>query len=124
LPVRYGKTWGILVLILGSIALLLNAILLLLGERLEWLVFIIITFVIIIGITMLTRPYFVVNRDSLSIKNFPWKKTYHLDEEENLLLDGNRIFLIRNGIKKKIRISRYLANNQDWIDFSNYVRSR
>ena len=123
MSVRYGKTWGILVLILGSIGLLLNTILLLLGERVEWPVFIFIIFVIIIGVTMLTRPYFVVGRDSFSIKNFPWKKTYYLDEGENLRLVGNRIYLMGNGIKKKIRISRHLANNRDWIDFSNYVKS-
>jgi drug/metabolite transporter (DMT)-like permease len=110
-------------LILGSIGLFLNTILLLLGERVEWPVFIFIIFVIIIGVTMLTRPYFVVGRDSLSLKNFPWKKTYYLDEGENLQLVGNRIYLMGNGIKKKIRISRHLANNRDWIDFSNYVKS-
>ena len=124
MSVRYEKAWGILVLILGSIGLILNAILLFLGERVDWLVFIIILFVIGIGVTMLTRPYFVVGSDRFSIKNFPWKKTYYLDEEENLKLVGNRIYLMGNGIKKKIRISRYLANTKDWIDFSNYVKSR
>lgn len=124
MSVRYEKAWGILVLILGSIGLILNVILLFLGERVDWLGFIIILFVIGIGVTMLTRPYFVVGSDRFSIKNFPWKKTYYLDEEENLRLLGNRIYLMGNGIKKKIRISRYLANTKDWIDFSNYVKSR
>ena len=73
-------------------------------------------FLIIYGYLTLTRPYFIMNDNSIEVLAVlgPAKKTYTFDSYQNLEIQKNKIFLNQKGKREKLAISKWLVEKRDW----------
>ncbi len=119
MKVYYSKGWAITFVIAGLILISLNYILFNLTGKLEAARIIPGLMVIVVGILYFFQPYFKLEEKSLvtySLLGFvAWR--YPIDQISDLTFAGNKLFRTRKGKLKRIRISRFVCNKNDWEKF-------
>ena len=79
--------------------------------------------VIVVGILYFFQPYFKLEEKSLvtySLMGFvAWR--YSFDHISDLSFEGNKLFRTKNGKLKRIRISGFVCNKQQWEKFRRIV---
>lgn len=79
--------------------------------------------VISVGLLYLFRTYFELREKEIvtfSLLGFvAWR--YKFDHVSDLSFDGNRLFYLKKGKKKRIRISGFVCNKEDWRKFKLMV---
>lgn len=79
--------------------------------------------VIFVGILYFFQPYFKLEEKSLvtySLIGFvAWR--YSISHFSDLTFEGNKLFRTRNGKLKRIRISKFVCDKQQWEKFVRIV---
>src|SRR5512136_1888168 len=57
------------------------------------------------GIAVLTRPYVIVDDDTVIVRALigSAQQTFHLRPADRLELDGKRVFLVNEGVRRRLR---------------------
>jgi len=79
------------------------------------------------GIAVLTRPYVIVDDDTVIVKALigSAQETYRLSPADLLELDGTRVFLITKSGRRRLRgVMGWLANRHDWAAFRAWAERR
>lgn len=77
-----------------------------------------------IGISTLVRPILVLEGNRLTVKALigPLGRTYEFDSYAQFEVEpGGRLFLVRNGERKRIGVSRAFADTEDWQKFIDEI---
>lgn len=123
MKVYYSRGWAITFIVVGSILIALNYILFNLTGKMEAVRIVPGFMVIGVGILYLFRPYFELQEESLvtfSLLGFiAWR--YSFDEISDLVFEGNKLYRNKNGRLKRIRISKFVCNKEQWERFRNKV---
>lgn len=119
--VRYKGAWAAVMLTLGGLSILMMMILLAMGGRLLWgslIAGVICTFV---GLGYLRKPYFEVLDDHLLFRAVlgPLTKQYPFESTSEVEVRDGKVFI--KG--KKLGISSWLANNDDWSAFAQRMNA-
>jgi hypothetical protein len=72
------------------------------------------------GIAVLSRPYLIVNDDTVIVKALigSAQETYDLSAANVLEFDGKRVFLVNKGERRPLQgVTGWLANRHDWAAF-------
>jgi hypothetical protein len=105
--------------IAGLILIGLNFILFNLTGKMEAVRIVPGVMVIVVGILYYFQPYFKLEEKSLvtySLLGFVgWR--YPFDQISDLTFKGNKLFLTRRGKLKRIRVSSFVCNKNDWEKF-------
>jgi hypothetical protein len=112
MKVRYNPAVGIVLLVLGVVCLFLGLWLMALGEF-SPAVFpgLLVT---VIGILYLVRPYFWVMSSTVEVvaPMGPARRRYPF---QTLTVDGGKFYAVgADGTRKKVPVSRWMANSADW----------
>jgi hypothetical protein len=114
MEIRYKNTIGIVFAAVGGIF----AILILLAGDLSHNItrLILAFFLLYCGFATLSKPYFILNEQSLEIPAIlgPTKKIYNFDTYKELFIDRNKIVLNQNGKQETLPIQKWLVENSDW----------
>jgi hypothetical protein len=72
-----------------------------------------------IGFALLKRVYFIVEENKLILNALygPFKKTYNFSSIHDLIVENNKVYLKKREGKKKIRITKWVADRNDWDIF-------
>lgn len=123
MKVYYSKGWAITFMAAGSILIALNYILFNLTGKMEAVGILPGFMVIGVGILYLFRPYFELQEKSLvtfSLLGFvAWR--YSFIEISDLVFEGNKLYRNKNGKLKRIRISRFVCNKEQWERFKSII---
>ena len=79
------------------------------------------------GIAILTRPYLIVDENAVVVKALigPAQETYGLTAADVIEFDGQRVFLINQGGRRRLRgVTGWLANRRDWATFRTWAERR
>lgn len=70
----------------------------------------------IIGIWARTRIYFTIQEDRILLHALvgPLTRTFHFNSLEDVSLEGNNLYIIQNGKRIKLPISRWIVDPGDW----------
>ena len=73
-------------------------------------------FLIFYGYLTLTKPYFILNDNSLELHAIlgPAMKSYTFDSFQDFQVENNKIYLNQKGNREKLPISKWMVENQDW----------
>jgi hypothetical protein len=119
MKVYYSKGWAVTFVIAGLILIGLNFILFNLTGKMEAVRIVPGVMVIVVGILYYFQPYFKLEEKSLvtySLLGFVgWR--YPFDQISDLTFKGNKLFLTRRGKLKRIRVSSFVCNKNDWEKF-------
>lgn len=119
MKVYYSKGWAITFVIAGLILISLNYVLFNLTGKLELVRIIPGIMVIVVGFLYFFQPYFKLEEESLvtySLIGFvAWR--YPINEISDLSFDRNKLFRNRKGKLKRIRVSRFVCDKNDWEKF-------
>jgi hypothetical protein len=110
--VRYNPVVGIVMLVLGAVCLFLGLWLMALGEF-SPAVFpgLLVT---VMGILYLVRPYFWVTSSTVELVT-PMGPAKRRCPFQALEVDGGRFYAVSaDGTRKKVPVSRWMANSADW----------
>ncbi|GAA4004026.1 hypothetical protein GCM10022247_26240 [Allokutzneria multivorans] len=110
--VRYNPFAGTVLVVLGVLCLFLGGWLTLLGEFTPTLIVGAIT--TLVGVLQLTRPYFVVTPTSIVVPSLigPLKREIPYGR---LVFEDGKLFAVGvDGDRKRLPVSRWLANATDW----------
>lgn len=123
MKVYYSKGWAITFIIAGTVLILLNLWLFQLTGKMEVYRALPGIGVIMVGVLYLFQPYFEVKENELSTFSLlgyvAWR--YPFDKLSDLFFEGNRLYRIRKGKTKRIRISRFVCDKKQWESFVNYI---
>jgi hypothetical protein len=116
LPISlYYRKWiGLSLLIGGIINVVLGMWLLLLGSfSITCVTGLLIGF---LGLGYLTKPYFSVSMDEVSIYNiYGFKiKSYPLTSLNSLTIEDRKLYTTNGGSRQKIRMSTWMVNPEHW----------
>jgi hypothetical protein len=117
----YRKSMALLLLIGGIINVVLGVWVSLLGAfSITWLTGLIIGF---IGFGYLTKPYFSVSLDEVSIYNiYGFKiKSYPLTSLNSLIIENRKLYTTSGGSRQKIRIAGWLVNPEHWKQLEKII---
>ena len=119
MKVYYSNGWAFTFVIAGLVLISLNFILFNLTGNMEAARIVPGVMVIVVGILYFFQPYFKLEEKSLvtySLLGFvAWR--YPIDQISDLSFEGNKLFRNRKGILKRIRVSRFVCNKNDWGKF-------
>lgn len=79
------------------------------------------------GIALLTRRYLIVDENTVVVKALigSTRETYRLGPAGRLELDGARVFIIRDGERRRLRgVTGRLANRHDWAALRAWADGR
>jgi hypothetical protein len=78
------------------------------------------------GAAFLTRPYLQVDDQALIVRALigPAQETYHLEAADVVEFEGKRVFLVRRGERRKIGVTRWMADKGDWAAFRAWGERR
>jgi hypothetical protein len=123
MKVYYSKGWAITFITAGGILIALNYILFNLTGKMEAVRIIPGFMVIGVGILYLFQPYFELQEKSLvtfSLLGFvAWR--YSINSVSDLFFEGDKLFRSKNGKLKRIRISRFVCNKEQWERLKNKI---
>lgn len=119
--VRYKGAWAAVMLTLGGLSILMMLILLMMGGRMLWGSLIAGVICTMVGLGYLRRPYFEVFDDHLLIRAAmgPVTKQYPFSSPSEVEVRDGKVFV--QG--KKLGISSWLANNDDWTAFAQRMNA-
>jgi len=71
------------------------------------------------GILYLTIPYFSLEKQAIETKALigPVTRKWEFSSPDDLICEDGKIFINTDGKRKKVGISRWLAEQQDWNAF-------
>lgn len=118
----YRKSMGLLLLIGGIINFVLGVWVSLLGAfSITWLTGLMIGF---IGFGYLTKPYFSVSMDEVSIYNiYGFKiKSYPLTSFNSLTIENHKLYTNSGGSNQKIRIAAWMVNPEHWGQLEKIIQ--
>jgi hypothetical protein len=119
MKVYYNKTWGLTFVILSSILIILHLYLASLTGEIKPLNLLAAGLILMVGILYLNNPYFELT--DKEIKLFAplgyAVKTYSFINYADLIIIDNKIYLEKEGTRKKIKITKWMCNAQDWKKF-------
>ena len=125
MKVYYSKGWAITFIAAGTLLISLNYILFNLTGKMEAVRIIPGFMVIGVGILYLFQPYFELQEKSLvtfSLLGFvAWR--YSINSISELFFEGDKLFRSKNGKIKRIRISRFVCNKEQWERFKNRIET-
>ncbi|MFA5772605.1 MAG: hypothetical protein WC974_07735 [Thermoplasmata archaeon] len=121
---HYNRNIGILFVLLGAILLVATALTYppVYVERI-----IVIVVCLIFGILMLSRrPYFTVTDNEILIKALigPAKKTYKINSIGDVVREGNKLYIMQNGNKTKLPVSKFMSDKNDWTHLLESIKSK
>lgn len=106
----------------GNALILIGVASLFLKERLldEWMVLAGISISIIAGAYFRLAPYFYVRNNKLRTQGeygMFSKKIYNLEEIDSMLVENDRLFLCKSGVRIELSIHKSRASEKDWDNF-------
>ncbi len=123
MKVHYSKGWAITFVLAGSLLIALNFILFNLTGRLIAVKVVPGFMVISVGLLYFFRTYFELRENEIvtfSLLGFvSWR--YKFDHISDLSFEGNRLYRNKKGKIKRIRISGFVCNKDDWRKFKLMV---
>lgn len=74
---------------------------------------------IMFGVLMLTKKYYEYDENSLTFHAIlgPAKTIYNFDSLKEIELDGKKLSVMQNGTRKKIPVSQWMVDKEDWQIF-------
>lgn len=123
LRVGYNKLFGALLLGAGALCFVLGLIVRTPSSAL------IGAMNVVIGVLYLTRPYFVLTRHAIELRNLlgTTMRRYAFDELAHLAVsdDGKSVFQNdAGGAPTRLKLTRWLADRRDWQTFLGLVQAR
>ncbi len=122
MKVGYSKVMGGIMIGLGVINLVLAAILASMGGHAigPLVPGVITTF---IGIMYFSRPYFLFDDERIVVKALigPVQRQVEYGDKEALKREGNKIYVQTPHGRKKVPVSRWIADKGDWEAFLRYL---
>ncbi len=119
MKVYYSKGWAITFVIAGLVLLSLNLILFNLTGKMEAVRIVPGVMVIVVGILYFSQPYFQLEEKSLvtySLLGYvAWRYPY--ENLSDFFFEGSKLYRNKNGKIKRIRISKFVSNKQQWEAF-------
>ncbi|HVZ40711.1 MAG TPA: hypothetical protein VHI13_15635 [Candidatus Kapabacteria bacterium] len=116
MSIGYNKVLAIIFLALGGFNVVVNAI-----THGTPIAFFSGGMSLLIGALYLSRTYFIVEPDRITVKALlgPLTRTYEFSSYSDLVVEnGGRSVYVREGSDmRKIRVSRWLSNGSDWDRF-------
>jgi hypothetical protein len=78
------------------------------------------------GVAFLTRPYLLVDDRALIVRALigTAQETYRLEPADAVEFDGKRVFLVRQSERRKIPVTRWMADKRDWAAFRAWGERR
>jgi hypothetical protein len=122
MTVGYRKPLGVSLVVIAGILMLARV----LTKDISFSDFIVPILFAVLGISLLARPYFIVDDHTLVLYALvgPFKKRYAFSSLTALKLEGQRVSLIEDNRTKHLKISSWLADQQDWQRFRAFVEQR
>lgn len=80
--------------------------------------------ILLAGIAYLTRPYFEWNEKEIKLLA-PLGyavRTYTFNSYSEIMLIENKLYLEQNGNRKRIRITKWMCNPQEWNKFISTIQ--
>ena len=123
MTVRYSSGLATVMLAIGGIDLFLALVLMSMGSQAVVGVLVPGAVCALIGIGYLTRPYFSVDGEKIVLKALigPLKREFVYTDRQ-LILRENKVFLTTATGTKKLPLSRWIANKEDWKRFLGFCR--
>lgn len=124
MKVHYNKAWGLTFVILSTILLLLHLYLASLTGKVMGLNMLTAIIILIAGIMYLTRPYFELTPNEIRLLA-PLGyavRTYPFSNYSEIQLIDNKLYLEKDGKRKRIRITKWMCNQQEWQKFISTIR--
>ena len=122
MKVGYSKVMGGIMNALGVVNLVLAAILASMGASAIGPVIpgVVTTF---IGIMYFSKPYFLFDDERIVVKALigPLKRETAFEDKEALKREGNKIYVQTPQGRKKVPVSRWIADKGDWEAFLRYL---
>jgi hypothetical protein len=123
MQVRYSKPFAWFMLILGGINLALAAVLYSMRAPAFGPL---IPGVVCVGIALLylNRPFFHYDERSIVIKALigPLKREFPYGPDDHFEADGPRVYLVGPQGRKKVPVSRWLADKRDFDAFLRFIK--
>ncbi|MFI5205112.1 MAG: hypothetical protein ACHQF2_11505 [Flavobacteriales bacterium] len=122
--VHYNKAWGLMFVILSSILLILHLYLASLTGKFLGLNMLTAFIILLAGIMYLTRPYFELTTTEIRLLA-PLGyavRTYTFSSYSEIQLIDNKLYLEKDGTRKRIRITKWMCNPQEWQTFMATIR--
>jgi hypothetical protein len=122
--IHYHKAWGLTFVILSSVLLLMHLYLASLTGELKIINILTALIILTAGILYLTRPYFEVTPTEIkllaplghAVRTYTFKKYSDIDVVDN------KLYLNKDGERKRIRITKWMCNRQEWEKFMALIR--
>lgn len=125
MKVHYKQSMGIIMIVSGIIIFALNMYLITISSRLPIQLFLGIFF-IVIGAFYIKRPMFELKQDEILLFNAFGMvvKRYRFDTMEDLVVVDNKIYVDKDGNRKRVRLSSFSANKAEWDQFIGMIKKR
>lgn len=123
MKVHYKQSMGIIMIVSGIVIFLLNMYLLTLSSRMPIQLFLGILF-IIMGAFYLKRPMFELRQHEIVLFNAFGMivKRYTFDSSEDLVVVDNKVYIEKDGNRKRVRLSSFSANKTEWDQFIGMIK--
>jgi hypothetical protein len=78
------------------------------------------------GVAFLTRPYLLVDDHALIVQALigPAQETYRLEATDVIEFVGQRVFLVCARERRKVGVTRRIADKRDWAAFQTWGERR
>jgi hypothetical protein len=124
MKVHYNKAWGLSFVIMSTILLVMHLYLASLTGEFKGLNMITACIILVAGIAYLTRPYFeLAEKEIRLLAPLGYSvRTYAFNSYAELILVDNKLYLEQNGNRKRIRITKWMCNKQEWDKFISIIK--
>lgn len=112
--IHYNKLVGKIIVIISGLLILISPLSINSLVNFAWL---------LLGLSFLKKTYFVVEENKLILNSLlgPLKKIYEFDSVCNLIIKDNKVYIQQDNKRKKIGITKYLVDKNDWNSFVSKI---
>lgn len=125
LEVRYSRTWGRTLFLVGIVLLVLYGILFFRTGLLKPFHLAGVVMLVVSGLLYMRNPYFDVYPDHILVHALigPVKKKYPFNQLSDFIVEGEKIYILSNGKKKRVWIGKMMADKEKWSQFLLLIRA-
>ena len=124
MKIYYNKIWAILFLVLGGLLIILTLILYQVSGELRFRTIVPGAITVIFGFLYLRNVYFILNDKEIILYGLLGNiaRRYAFESASQIVVDGNKLYLNKEGKLKRIWISRSMCHPSDWNKFMRALK--
>lgn len=124
MKIYYNKIWAILFLVLGGLLIILTLLLYQVSGELRFRTIVPGAITFIFGFLYQRNVYFILNDKEIILYGLLGNiaRRYSFENTAQIVVDGNKLYLNKDGKLKRIWISRSMCHPRDWNKFMHAMK--